>query len=96
MKNSRRIKEILVELAANDQLPLDMNELDTSLFSEFDVEDNVGGFTRNDVETHADEMGEHLTDQAIDSVMARMNRRFDASIGMNWDVIEDCIREELK
>jgi len=40
MKNSQRIKEILVNLAVNDKLPLDMTELDSSLFAEFDHKEN--------------------------------------------------------
>lgn len=37
MNFQQRIKDILVDLAANDELPLDMNQLDPSLF------DNVLG-----------------------------------------------------
>ena len=98
MKNSRRIKEILVELAVNDQLPSDMNELDTTLFAEFDVEleITIGGFNKIDVETMATEqLNLKITDEQVCEVMDMMDSRFDASLGMNWDVIENCINEVL-
>ena len=41
MKNSRRICEILVNLAVNDELPMDMNELSPDHFLELDTPNSL-------------------------------------------------------
>jgi hypothetical protein len=41
MKNSEKITQILAKLAEQDKLPLDITELDSSLFEEFNQPENV-------------------------------------------------------
>jgi hypothetical protein len=98
MKNSQKVKKILVELAVDDKLPTDMNDLDTSLFSEIDGNEVICGWTRNDVSTVADYMEEDdivsdVTEDEIDAVFEMIRLQFDASIGMNWETIEGYLQE---
>jgi len=57
---------------------------------------NVGGFVAGDVESQAAERGIELTNEQILEVLYIMEKRFDASIGMSWDVIDMCIDEYLE
>lgn len=95
MKNSKRVKEILVQLAADDKLPLDMNELDSSLFASIDEEPSVGKWIINDVYHKAKSMGKKLTKEQANDIFGIMEDHFDASTGMSWDTIEYCIRKVI-
>ena len=97
MKNSRKVIEKLVELASNDQLPLDLNELSPSHFDFLDEKENIGGFNRLDIRTMAEEqMNKDITEEQVNEVFATLERQFDASIGISWDTIEHQINEVLK
>ncbi len=48
MKNSKKIKEILIKLAGDDKLPLDMTTLDESIFNEFNRGETYYLFTEKD------------------------------------------------
>jgi len=96
MKNSQKIKAILVGLAASDKLPQDMTQLDSELFAQFDTIHNVGGFTSVDVEGIASLMEIKLTQEETKKVLALMEKKFDATVGMSWDVIEEAVAEIIE
>jgi len=98
MKNSYKIKQILVDLAADDKIPSDMNQLDTSLFEEFDnmketeefdnMKETVGGFQRGDIQGVLDGMEITLSEEKFDALFEYLRNNHDASTGMTWDSIE--------
>jgi len=52
------IKKVLVDMAANDKLPLDMNELDPDVFSDaIKTNRSYGGISKEDVQSALEERG---------------------------------------
>lgn len=95
MKNSTKIKAILVQLAMNDQLPMDMNQLDESLFSQFDDDPNTIKISWHidDVKGHAELMEVEINDEEAREILSGIEADHDASIGVNWENIEYHIQE---
>jgi len=91
MKNSKRIKEVLVQLAVDDKLPLDLNELDSTIFAFADQNDTIGGWSLEDVYHKAKEMERELSEEDAINIFSELEHRFDASIGISWDTVEFCI-----
>lgn len=85
MKNSDRIKQILVQLAENDRLPKNMNDLDQNLFNEFNT---FFGYSQTDIIEYADNIGYELTQFEVDQVQARCEKYFNAENGLTWYDIE--------
>ena len=56
----------------------------------------VGGFMAGDVASSAEGMGHNLSDEQVDKVLQRMDKVFDANVGMCWDIIEDCIKDIIE
>ena len=95
MKNSRKVIEKLVELASNDQLPLDLNELSPSHFDFLDEKENIGGFTIEDIKDMAHQVDQDLTEEQYKKVMFKLEKEFNAQIGVNWDVIESAVHRTI-
>lgn len=94
--NSHRIKALLVELATADKLPLDMNDLDPAVFSEFDEEMEVGGFKAYDFEFYAnDTLGVTLSPKELEDAMYLSEKRFDANYGFDWATMDVRLTEIL-
>jgi hypothetical protein len=51
-------------------------------------EETICGWKRQDVVTCAQTMKITLDEEEVDEVFDRMEHRFDASLGMSWDIIE--------
>ena len=99
MKNSYKIKQILVDLAANDKIPSDMNQLDPSIFFEFDEPDEpderVGGFRKSDIKFSASQREITLTPEELDTVFSQLKKLDGEEIGIGWTTIEDTIAKVL-
>jgi hypothetical protein len=50
----------------------------------------------DDVAGQAEEMGETLTEEECRDVLARVMRKHDCNIGINWDVIDYCIEQVIE
>ena len=53
------------------------------------------GFGTMDIVSKAREMGSELTDDQVVTIAHKLEDNFDASIGINWDVVEDAIKEVI-
>ena len=93
MKNSQKIKAILISLQSFQKIPADMNDLDTTPFEVFDnhEEPKVGGFKKLDISSLAEAKETPLTDDQVEVVFFNLGRDFDASLGIDWTMIEDAI-----
>lgn len=105
------IEAELVEMAADDRLPLDMTQLDMLPIIE-KVIPSLGEFgkkvmqeagyimeglwCREDVVHTATGMGITLTKQQEDDVIGLLGRRFDAELGMCWETIQARIEEVVE
>jgi hypothetical protein len=49
----------------------------------------------DDVLSVADDLEVNLTPEQVEAVLTLMAKSFDATIGINWDVIEICIQTVL-
>jgi hypothetical protein len=101
MKNSERIKQILIDMALDNTLPSDMNELDSNLFAFVD-EDIFNGWTEEDIVHQGQHMFEDgeidsvLTEDEIEDVKSLCVKYFDAGNGFCWDDISTWILEVRK
>ncbi len=106
MKNSKKIKQILILLADNNQFPLDMNELDESIFDEFNdtkakakqILNDAGYLTDGiwsvgDIEFRANLKKIELTKKQTFAIKDNIIRNFDIDNGINWDTIDSAIDE---
>jgi len=91
MKNSQKIKEILVGLAADDKLPLDMNELDESLFAFADIDKEADGKEPLSVKRwlRTGELSEHLKSQA--EIIEECGRALDKACA--YEIVGEAIFE---
>jgi len=53
-------------------------------------------WTEDDVIDKATQMNLVLTQYAVEEVLDRVDNEHDASVGINWDVLETTIREVIK
>lgn len=54
------------------------------------------GWCIEDIKGKAIEGGNKISDEQAISILERLSHNFDASIGINWDVIDSAIDEEIK
>lgn len=75
---------------------MDLSKISTSdLLAELKRRNFIVGspFTSLDVDDLAHDLGYHPTEDDINSIIKSINRTFDATLGINWDVIEYHITE---
>lgn len=99
------IKDALVQLAVNDELPLDMTLLDVGFIQKILNENyprSVFGFTAIDVRTVEEEMNENgrmgkfrLSDNDIDRVMDIIEEKVDVYGRVGWANIRWAIEDFL-
>ena len=109
-----KVKEYLVNLAVNDKLPMDMNDLDELAIQgiiEGSTVKSSFGFTVGDIESCTKNVNEWRQKRAIikqikyipivytekfgNDVLDYMDRKGDASLGVDWDTIEMFINERM-
>lgn len=77
MKNSEKIKKILIDMAIDCTLPSDMNELDETIFSFCDEdEDTWNGYSIEDIKSHCED---DLTDDEAKEVLDIIKRKCDCN-----------------
>lgn len=54
----------------------------------FENQTEIGGWSKEDVIEQAEKMGYECTDEIAQQVIESIDHHFDASVGINWDVIE--------
>ncbi len=96
MSNSDRVKAILVEMAINDELPSDMNDLDSNLFSFCDPEPEAFGYNVVDIIERAEESDVKVTKGQAIGILELINRRGDCNNGVAWDDIDYWTEQYLK
>jgi hypothetical protein len=87
---AQNIKQHLIDLAVNDQLPLDMNGLDIAPIEDIiKLEDSkhAFGFDVNDVLQQAEDDEIEITEQEAEAVISLMRYKGDVSIGISWDTV---------
>lgn len=100
MTFQKQIKQILIDLAANDELPLDLNDLDESVFDSVkmssdehrDALKSMGYFTGNLWQLGDVQFKYECTDEEAYSVLESALEN-DATFSQIWEAI-DCAAED--
>lgn len=91
-----KIKQHLVDLAVNDEFPLDLNELDIhpiiDILNEAEGE-SAFGFDVGDAIEHAAQYGYTIDEEAGKQIIGRLCSKGDLGAGVSWDTLLYYIEE---